>query len=115
MSNLPAKASDNDVINQLSEASVNVKNSINGAIESVEKTVEKVYPEVQNWAKNADKKLHDGVDGLRHAGEKAQNSVKSYAHSIESYVGKKPIQSAFIAAAAGAVFASLVFKSRRRK
>ncbi len=77
MSNLPTKASDNDVINQLSEASVNVKNSINGAIESVEKTVEKVYPEVQNWAKNADKKLHDGVDGCVMRVKKHRTQLKA--------------------------------------
>ena len=107
-------ATDKTVSDTLAQASSAIKDKLNGAVDSVEDTVKSVYPEIQSWANKADKTLHDGVDNLLHASEKAQASAKHYAHSVESYVSKKPIQSALIAAAAGAAFAALIFNSRRK-
>lgn len=114
MFNKPPNTLVENVSEKLSEASLMVKDKLNGALNSVEDTVESIYPEIQGLARKADKKMHDGVDSLLNAGEKAQASAKHYAHSVESYVGQKPMQSALIAAAAGALFATLMFRSRQK-
>ncbi len=102
-----------DVKDAAQSARDTAKQALNNTKDHLQDAVDDVTPKAKKQASEANKVLHQGLDAARDAGAKVKSSAMSGMSSCENYITEKPMRSVAIAAAAGALLAAVLVKSRR--